>query len=536
MSHPTAHNDILWKIFDTIACPEQTPNDDWNRWIYLKDTGPPAIKTLLRASHVCRAWRNIIIFSSSIWGRCLDFDELNAADEAWQAEVIRRTGDALLNITMRGRDDHKEFDESREIFLGSFISQNWHRVRSLRVTISAAMLETDFRTLHKTPAPYLEVFECWRAFWRLTNDSIFSRRDYQLITFGEHAPMLRQMDILRCNSLLYEVSPNAHWIKQLRFLKISLEHSASQFLPMLTSANLLERLSITMPSMIVQNTFGTLSSLPVDKVMILPFLIEINIDCYDRLQETLAILERIDISSCRIFCLDVTLTESPSDDDVMAMGHVLTTHLRGRKVDEEMTSISLIAEPCEIIIAFQGFRFYLHGEKGFSIHIPNVIPLIKPLFISSHLLQHVRTATLIFNFPESSTYAHDLERDDIIFPHLITSLTSLTHLSTYAYTLKVIHKWTLRLELDGHLTLPSLENINGPHSLSDCLEEFLGHRFSASSKPIKAISLGAPKRLEDRKKRAFLERFGGLKISWTTDTRSDMEYVCGSGTPDLLFF
>jgi len=95
----TLHEDLLWKIFLFNA----DLNDDISFDAALGRGQDPVFTTngltvTRHTSQVCRFWRSLILGSTSIWGRVIDLNVLKASSQIWRDEVLKRTGEAPLDI------------------------------------------------------------------------------------------------------------------------------------------------------------------------------------------------------------------------------------------------------------------------------------------------------------------------------------------------------------------------------------------------------------------------------------------------------
>ncbi|KAF8907953.1 hypothetical protein CPB84DRAFT_248237 [Gymnopilus junonius] len=159
-------DDLLWFIFCSNSIMTQETEETL-----------PVFRTLLRSSHVCERWRNLINSSSFLWSQVINLKFLLNAE--WREQVMRRTGDALLCITAVGQTKISPGYQGMEGDVGSsgnqsikftpFLLQYWKRIRYLNISINlvsrsswSPQVETTFereiRTLLEQPARYLETF------------------------------------------------------------------------------------------------------------------------------------------------------------------------------------------------------------------------------------------------------------------------------------------------------------------------------------------------------------------------------------------
>ncbi|PPQ75680.1 hypothetical protein CVT26_001858 [Gymnopilus dilepis] len=97
-SAPQVHklpHDILLSIFFANAneadiIPSDPEEEEWRD----PDAPQHPLTTTRRSSQVCRAWRELILDSATLWGRLLDLDALHGqrANQQWREQVLRRAG------------------------------------------------------------------------------------------------------------------------------------------------------------------------------------------------------------------------------------------------------------------------------------------------------------------------------------------------------------------------------------------------------------------------------------------------------------
>ncbi|KAF4610547.1 hypothetical protein D9613_006532 [Agrocybe pediades] len=238
MSISTLNHDILYHLFDIIVSYVQL----WS-----------SLDVLRYASQVCEGWRDIVLSSPILWGKCLNFDHLTRSKGAWRAEVIKRTGDALISITCRRKLNYSEPGaEDEDLFVASFIKDNWHRIRSLDIAILSPHLLGAYLETHTSPAPNLIYTRCTL---REGVDAARTRRNNasqedqgRLITLAGDAPRLRTILLETSHPDLFQL-PNtnqAPWLSQLRSLRLSSCAGLSQILEILKSTPLLESLGLSL--------------------------------------------------------------------------------------------------------------------------------------------------------------------------------------------------------------------------------------------------------------------------------------------------
>ncbi|KAJ3503811.1 hypothetical protein NLJ89_g8264 [Agrocybe chaxingu] len=88
------NDDLLSHIFLFNANMDGDPSEYEGQ---IKDT-PCALTDTRNASHVCRLWRQMILASTSLWGRLINIGYLILLKEEWKWEILRRTGASLLHV------------------------------------------------------------------------------------------------------------------------------------------------------------------------------------------------------------------------------------------------------------------------------------------------------------------------------------------------------------------------------------------------------------------------------------------------------
>ena len=105
--------EILWRILELTVLMVH-----WER-----DYEYPALESLRDLSRVCSLWRNVLLRSPSIWAQALDLMHLKLLDPEWREEIVRRTGEAPMDILA--------LQALGGPFASNFVDKHWHRIRSL---------------------------------------------------------------------------------------------------------------------------------------------------------------------------------------------------------------------------------------------------------------------------------------------------------------------------------------------------------------------------------------------------------------------
>jgi hypothetical protein len=119
-------DDVLLSIFSIGG-------DITNREFSMKkihETSPISITR--RSSQVCKEWRQLILGSSSLWGKLLDLNDLNPGSNRWRIEVLRRTKNAMLHVRV-------DLDPAQPVatsLLLDILDKKWSTIRNLEVSTS----------------------------------------------------------------------------------------------------------------------------------------------------------------------------------------------------------------------------------------------------------------------------------------------------------------------------------------------------------------------------------------------------------------
>ncbi|KJA14640.1 hypothetical protein HYPSUDRAFT_48946 [Hypholoma sublateritium FD-334 SS-4] len=170
------HPPLLWEIF-SINAPWETS------MMNISDFHPLTVTR--RTSQVCRVWRQVLLESPSIWGRCFDFDMFSEKEhDQWRDLVLQRTGQSPLAVMLH-RQKMPPGGHLSDYFM-KLLDDQWTRIGKVDLSLwfnDIRMWETFAR-----PAASLIFFSV----------SMFSSRinlpaNYQL--FSNHAPSLIQLSL-----------------------------------------------------------------------------------------------------------------------------------------------------------------------------------------------------------------------------------------------------------------------------------------------------------------------------------------------------
>ncbi|PPQ95119.1 hypothetical protein CVT25_011662 [Psilocybe cyanescens] len=239
------NEDLLFTIFYENASLNNhvgTMNTDWTYSENSANDGftSRVVNTLRFTSQVCQVWRRLVINSPSLWGKAVDLDLLAVGKPEWGKEVVRRTGNALLDV--RGTIRYGTIRGARNTgpLLELILQQHWARVRTFYINIYGVdNIDPNAWQAIYQPAKYLELFHLsteYRAGSTITDGLLFA---------GD-APVLQNF---RASHDLF--SPDCSWLRQLRYLTFDMAElegqfwfSLLQFLVILPELSLLEGLSM----------------------------------------------------------------------------------------------------------------------------------------------------------------------------------------------------------------------------------------------------------------------------------------------------
>ncbi|KDR80430.1 hypothetical protein GALMADRAFT_136918 [Galerina marginata CBS 339.88] len=195
--------------FDDICLTDTNP-DRSNEMAYFLPlahrTKLQALTTTLRTSQVCHLWRDLLLMSSSVWGRLLDFDILlYAKDQLWR-EIYRRAGDGS-RLSVQGFNI--PYPSKICDFVFNLIATQWARLEwvdvYIKTSVKLSVQQSPFWSTIATPALNLRHFSF-----------IFSipTANPQMLTHA--APALREV----CTTPSSPLHLNSPWLRQLTYLSI----------------------------------------------------------------------------------------------------------------------------------------------------------------------------------------------------------------------------------------------------------------------------------------------------------------------------
>ncbi|PPR03359.1 hypothetical protein CVT26_007791 [Gymnopilus dilepis] len=206
-----------------------------------------ALKNTIRASHVCAAWRHLLLQRPVVWGRLIDLHELTKSGSyLWLAEILRRSGDVFLWVRSEIRTNNRVLR-----ILVDIINRSWPRIQRLSFVILDILFFT-YRHIWEQfalPAPYLQHFKVVIDTGYPTGGSYELARELdgwpKEELFAGYAPHLQ---IFRASR--YRFNFSASWLAGLRQIRLG------------------KPFNVEDPLLLLQNT-PALVSLHVDSICVL---------------------------------------------------------------------------------------------------------------------------------------------------------------------------------------------------------------------------------------------------------------------------
>ena len=477
------------------------------------------LDTLRFASQVCKAWRNIILSSSSIWALLVNLDFFTVKTEPWLLEVLRRTGESPLHIEFR--DPHNPLAAT---FLQRLLYDNWHRVELLSLALpDKNTFDVNLKDLLRTCAPLFREFRL-----HLTDDpdeSMDLSKD--VVDFGNYAPVMHSFD---ASSL--KVQPTSSWISNLRVWAFTIDFPLPHLVEILSNMPQLEDLSITSPRRkCIQHTPFTRSTFPVP----LPRLrmIRIVATARDWIQYV-ALLEYIQPEPGYYLEVEAgSLELIPSTCDMAQLAEIMRTYLGGFKEDASRDAIHLRC-PGDYRFNIWSHEFSLTLKFNAIDFHSDTIVILKSFFYNTLYWKHVTEFGL--NLCGSAQSRIDSTLPTFIWSHLnpVTRLRiNGCHTLRYISECPTIFNNSLPL-FPQIKTLLVLFGVNDPGSLH-FINDFLQYRIDIG-RPIRTLVVYGI--VVPDISLTSLDRFTGLKVVIETHSNSYsetvVEYVCGSGNPEVL--
>ncbi|CAA7271348.1 unnamed protein product [Cyclocybe aegerita] len=528
--------DVLSHVFalnaDMGQDQAEIPRESVSEW-------PPRALTIIRdASHVCRSWRNLILFSPTLWGKLIDIDYLShISDEAAQ-EILSRAGNALLTVKAQIKIRDKATDNAARSLLSHVLEANWDRIEKLSVHVfKAHRTEPHYWPQFYMPARSLKSFQLYFVSY-FTMEHVLPFDGRRL--FDGVAPQLRSIDL----GNRMEIDPGASWLSHIRYIRIyDAPMPLSRWLDLLSATTMLESLVIHFSSIDQQSP-----DLENCCFVRLPYLTRLAVS--HRLFDVAALLGHLEVPPR---CLVDIITTDPerikSADDIDLVKDVLGTYAKAW-----ITHFSEQPQLCLSVLR-RGFcvKQYIQGtEKNpvwcFCLDVScssdhdlhSVLPYLDAF--AGINFDHISELALEISGSWTLDTEHCVESNPSI-PRFIsrlqnvecmyTTIKSVDTLIRMTYHHSVLFPVLSRLKLGdiwsiyGRLMGPE----NAPAKVVRC---FLEWRESKGH-PIQLLDLTHCDLIPDL---SSLDNMAtGMKIRWKSyrfASECEPEYICGSGRQDVL--
>ncbi|KAH9474285.1 hypothetical protein JR316_0013448 [Psilocybe cubensis] len=510
--------DLLWRIFMTnVNNPQILTPYQYN----VKDHTPRPLEVTRITSQVCRHWRNIILSSTAIWGRLIDFVSFDQKTTHWRDEVISRSGSSSLLWVVEGETSNyvgaPKATESRA-FLLRFIADQWNRIEKIFVNRWSG---EDWSFLSR-PAPCLSQFEIHTMFDAGASDHPSSLPGN---IFADQAPQLKsfQMTGAHCDLSL-------GWTANLQDLTLGGSFSNQAVFEILSNLPLLQSLDL----------YGHIAVPDFEPpIVYLPHLQTLYIDT----------------------CLEYLRHIRPPPGCLFRFREnrdkILSRLSRERELSEMYQNYFAAHHPSSLSLMCTKRRFVLHSgifeglardtpdmELNFTSHAGIAINSVTYLFqmCSSPLLKEVTRLSMKILHPRPGLL--------VALKKFSFMLQSLDYLQLDEDTLNILLHWDQESPCSG-IVFPRLQNLKLSHlshaseieggvSTESRLERFLFHRRQIGA-PIKVLDLThyqdlAVWLLDATRSLERLDELKGMKVLYrSVDTPGViLHYECGSGHPDVL--
>ncbi|KDR77975.1 hypothetical protein GALMADRAFT_244940 [Galerina marginata CBS 339.88] len=526
--------DLLWLIFELNTTQDSTSDSVFglsSNSTSSSQSTIPAIVTTRNTSQVCTSWRNILLESSSLWGRLIDLDMLDQPTNHWRNEILRRAGSAYLWITGNILGTTEQSTHVRTFFFSIIGDRDcWNRIQRIIVYLDILDISDERWKALCNRAPNLEIFKVTNP-WAmdLTTPMFYSPPSSSSrhgTLFGNDAPSLRTFD---ADQIYF--GHNASWLSHLRHIRFQAWFPPSHIITLLPAMPHLESLRYS-------HIFQKLDGGPVDNsanslpCIHLPNLTMLYLEV--QLGDLLLIMEHLTPApGCAL---------SISVDDTLAE---YTPAPAPQALSKYTRSYFAIHPPKNLYFEFSGKAFTFEdmgeGNTTFYIRIYSWTGISQDLgFLLLDSLRQPPSSPPYFN--SLSTLILDLSHNpqtSPLFSNLMTvleAMPSVTTLRTSSESLQVLLGLESPTNPDNpgrSVLFPMLRtieiifiNLNGDRSTDyDGILPFLLRRQSAGL-PISLLDFTKCQsyRLQHID---VLNGLNGLIIRWKRG-KKDVEYVCGS--------
>ncbi|KAF9557579.1 hypothetical protein CPC08DRAFT_710291 [Agrocybe pediades] len=491
------HLDILYKIFEILI----EKNED------------PHLSILRHGSQVCTRWRGLLLSSPSLWGKSLDFDVL-MDKPAWRDEVVRRSGESFVHITRLGGVGRSLglFDKEEEVFLGSFIKDNWERIKSLRITLPVESVITKLFDISLLQSPHLHLEELEvREHYMLLRDKASSvpvhhryiqgvERSMWRADFGGHAPRLRRY----LTGPTFQFPYRTSWLQHLREAHVTLSDCfVPDVLDKLCNMTSLEHLQLTLEAVRTAHpdARARMSNLVLPRLKYL---------CVISTGHTPEFIDLVNYIKPRAGCsvhVAIHYWNALSASDISAIVRALAAFPWNDGEGGQDQDSAIEVDGTAIRIKSPSNQFYLRGPFGRDLWTPCLqhFAASPSFFCNAKAMRLLLGEEVVDSFPSA----------DMTFTQILSNMSSLVHLSTDWITLRLIHRLSVDDEPNpgSRRVLPALESLTvwGPSNgdLND-LEVWLDYRARHTLIPIQNVTIHWP--FEDCPSLEVFQRFTNLQV------------------------
>ncbi|KDR76556.1 hypothetical protein GALMADRAFT_246950 [Galerina marginata CBS 339.88] len=506
--------DILWHTFYFVAQTSKSYNCD-----------PSALIDLRCVSQVCASWRRLLLASSSLWGMTIELEQFGQRTCYWREEVLRRTGNSLLDI--QGCIDTRDSDVL-ERFFASLLNDHWPRIRTLNLWIDGErrghqIMGPAMSSAFQKPAPCLDFFAV-----DLDIDPFgFSSTTFRL--FADQAPRLQEFIC----PYFFRPRPQKLWLSNLRVLEFTCHWTARALLGTLANMPLLESLQVTEEDDDEREDIDLhargRTSLPH---VTLPRLKRLSVDPGTALQMYFAVLEHLVPAPGLYFSINTNATPLVRADFI-GIQQIFRSYLHISFKGKYPDYLKIIRRKKFIIIDMS------RGSYEFDFHLTSLGgEEIQDLYVAM-FLETLRSISFEYTtrfFLGIHVGALGLTKTAL--NSIVSSMASIEELRVTADSLQLLISFPIAT---GHILFPQLKTLQlVGHCDVALLLGFLTPRH-ALELPIRFLeffpSESQPEFFRDFRDFRPLEQFDGLKITWSLCRKDDVhEYICGSGNPDILYY
>ncbi|KAF9475196.1 hypothetical protein BDN70DRAFT_270676 [Pholiota conissans] len=505
-----------------------------------------------RSSQVCRLWRDIILASPMIWGRCLDIDILEHS-QTWADEVLRRAGNSAL-LAVRGLGVQTELGHVEQGFARRVIRECWERIMVLDIEPTWDMLrDAGVQDSLCRPAPNLREFYLYGD---AGGGSMPFSSDARL--FGGQALMLTRLyigeDVLP-QSLVWP-SRQLFESSHLRSLTIrdTVRISGRELLDSCRQMLCLEELSLNISSLtrVPEGSTSLSSSVSLPQLESL-WIYSSCLEVYpDFLRHLIARPRKrrvlVQCHSFPVYDSDTLQTYARAIHDTLRRDMSSFFGDTAKPGDINYLEVSLSSD----YVCFAATR---HGRMEESDTYTRVVFEGTSLLLPPAAEIQNSLATIMVSLPLPSTICEfrftffpSPMLDNL--PPLSPLFAALGSVRTLRVSLDALAYITEKMESNDRVFFPSLKFV-ALDDMTSFLEPY--EPGNASSPPEKLCSffvlrvymshpvevLDLTKSILDVGDITVLETFSGLRVVWRRVSRSRrhirvMEYICGSGDPERL--